>query len=67
MFYSKLRTLLSFLYVYLIYCVKLLSKHLEANLKHLLEIEFAIDVIFLVLSSVNNDLIIYVFVTGVEC
>ena len=67
MFYSKLRTLLSFLYVYLIYCVKLLSKHLEANLKHLLGIEFAIDVIFLVLSSVNNDLIIYVFATSADC
>ena len=29
--------------------------------------EFATDVTFLVLSSVNNDLIIYVFATGVGC
>ena len=29
--------------------------------------DFATDVIFLVLSSVNNDLIVYVFVTGVGC
>ena len=29
--------------------------------------EFATDVIFLVLSSINNDLIIYVFATGVGC
>ena len=29
--------------------------------------EFAADVIFLVLSSVNNDLHIYVFATGVGC
>ena len=29
--------------------------------------EFATDAIFLVLSSVNNDLIIYVFATGVGC
>ena len=29
--------------------------------------EFAADVIFLVLSSVNNDLIIYAFTTDVGC
>ena len=29
--------------------------------------EFPTDAIFLVLSSVNNDLIIYVFGTGVGC
>ena len=29
--------------------------------------EFATDVIFLVLSSINNDLIIYVFATGMGC
>ena len=29
--------------------------------------EFATDAIFLVLSSVNNDLIIYVFAAGVGC
>ena len=40
---------------------KLLSKYLEANFKHLLEMELTTDVIFLVLSSVNNDLSIYVF------
>ena len=40
---------------------KLLSKCLEANFKHLLQMELATDVIFLVLSSVNNDLSLYVF------
>ena len=29
--------------------------------------KFATDVIFLVLSSVNNELVIYVFATGVGC
>ena len=29
--------------------------------------EIATDVIFLVLPSINNDLIIYVFATGVGC
>ena len=29
--------------------------------------KFATDMIFLVLSSVNNDLVIYVFATGVGC
>ena len=29
--------------------------------------EFATDMIFLVLSSINNDLIIYIFATGVGC
>ena len=29
--------------------------------------EFVTDVIFLILSSVNNDLIIYVFATDVDC
>ena len=67
MFCNKPRTLLSYLYVYSIHCVKLLSKHLEANFEHLLGMEFAADVIFLVLSSVNNDLHIYVFATGVGC
>ena len=67
MFCNKPRTFLSFLYVYLIHCVKLLSKHREANFKHLLGTEFAADVIFLVLPSVNNDLIIYVFPTCVDC
>ena len=56
-----------YIYIYSIHCVKLLFKHLEAIFKHLLGIEFATDVIFLVLSSVSNDLIIYVFITGVGC
>ena len=67
MFCNKPRTLSSFLYVYSIHCVKLPSKHLEANFKHYLGMEFAADVRFLVLSSVSNDLIIYVFPTGVGC
>ena len=67
MFCNKPRTLLRFLYVFSIYCVKLLSKHVEANLKHLLGMEFANDVIFLVLLSVNNYLVIYVFARGVGC
>ena len=49
------------------YCVKLLSKHLEANLKHLLGMELANDVIFLVLLSVSYYLVIYVFARGVGC
>ena len=48
-------------------CVKLLSKHLEANFKHLLRMELVTDVIFLVLSSENNDLTIYIFAIGVGC
>ena len=67
MFYNKLRTLLSFLHVYSIHYVKLLSKHLETNLKNSFGMEFATDVIFLLLSSINNDLVIYVFATGVGC
>ena len=56
-----------FLYVHLIHCVKLLSKHIDANFKHLRRMGLATDVIFLALSSVNNDLHIYVFATGVGC
>ena len=56
-----------FLYVHLIHCVKLLSKHFEANFKHLHRLGLATEVIFMVLSSVNNDLHIYVFATGVGC
>ena len=48
-------------------CVKLLSKHLEANFKHLLGMELVTDVIFLVLSSENNDWTIYLFATGADC
>ena len=43
------------------------SKHLEANFKNLLGMELLTDVVFLVLSSENNDLIISVFATGVGC
>ena len=67
MFYNKSRTLLCSLSVYSIHCVQLLSKRLEKNFKHLLRMKFANDVDFRVLSSVNNDLIIYIFVTGVGC
>ena len=67
MFCNKPRTLLSSLYFHLTQCVKLLSKHLEANFKHLLGMELVTDIIFLVLSSENNDLTIYVFATGVGC
>ena len=38
------------------------SKHLEANFKNLVT-----DVVFLVLSSENNDLNIYGFATGLGC
>ena len=67
MFCNKPRTLLSSLYFHLTQCIKLLSKHLEANIKHLLGMELVSYVVFLVLSSENNDLTIYVFATGVGC
>ena len=67
MFCNKPRTLLSSLYFHLTQYVKLLSKHLEANFKHLLGMELVTDVVFLVVSSENNDLTIYVFATGVGC
>ena len=67
MYCNKPRTVLSSLYFHLSQCVKLLSKHLEANFKHLLGMELVTDIIFLVLSSENNDLTIYVFATGVGC
>ena len=66
-FCNKPRTVLSSLYFYLVQCVKIHSKHLEANFKYLLGMELVIDVVFLVLSSENNDLTIYVFATGVRC
>ena len=56
-----------FLYVHLIHCVKLPPKNLEANFKHLSRMGLRNDVIFLVLLSVNNDLLIYAFATGVGC
>ena len=43
------------------------SKHLEANFKNLLGMTLVTDVVFLVLSSENNDLTIYAFATGVGC
>ena len=64
---NKPRTLLSSLYVHFTKCTKLLSKHLGANCKHLLGMELVTDIIFLVVSSANNDLTIYVFATGVGC
>ena len=64
---NKPRTLLSSLYFHLTQCVKPVSKHLEANFKHLFGMELVTDVVFLVLSSENNDLTIYVFATGVGC
>ena len=66
-FCKKPKTLLSSPYVHLTECAKLIFKHLEENFKHLLGMELATDVIFLVLLSVNNDLCIYVFATGVGC
>ena len=66
-FCNKPRTLLSSLYVHLTQCVELLSKYLEANFKHLPWKELATDASFLVLSSVNNYLSIYVFATSVGC
>ena len=65
MFCNKLIILLSSLYVQLTQCVELLSKHLEANFKHLRGMELATDSIFLLLLSVNNDLFLYVFATSV--
>ena len=55
------------MYIDATHCVKLLLKHLETNFKHLLGMEFEAAVIFLILLSVNNDLVIYVFATGVSC
>ena len=66
-FCKKTRTLLSSLYVNLTQDVKVLSKHLEANFKHLLGMDLVTDEIFLALSSANNDLTIYVFATCVGC
>ena len=66
-FSNKPRTILSSLYAHLIDCVKPLSKHLKANFKHLLGMELATDVIFLVLSPVSNDLFSYVFATVLGC
>ena len=66
-FCNKTRTFLSSLYLHLTQWPKLLYTHLEANFKHLLWMKLVTDVIFLVLSSVNNDLSIYVFATGVGC
>ena len=67
MFCNKPRTLLSSLYVHLTQCVELLSKQLEENFKHLLGMELITDVEFLVFSSENNGLTIYVFATGLDC
>ena len=67
LFCSKLRTPLSSLYVHLTLCARLLSKRIESIFKYLFGMELAIDVIFLILSSVNNDLCIYVLDTGVGC
>ena len=66
-FCNKPRTLLNSLCFHSTQCVKLFSKHLEANFKHLLGMELVTDVVFLVVSSENNDLTIYVFATGVGC
>ena len=65
--FSTAITSLSSLYVHLTQCVKLLSKDIETNLKHLLRTELVTDVSFLVLSLVNNDLFIHVFATSVGC
>ena len=62
---NKPRTFLISLYAHLNQCAKLLSKQLDEKFKHLLGMELVTDVIFLVPLSANNDLIIYVFATGV--
>ena len=46
---------------------KLLSKHLEANFKYLFGMDLVVDVVFLVLSTANNDLNIYLFAADVDC
>ena len=66
-FCNKPKRLQSFLYVHLTQCAKLLSICLEANFKHLFGMELVTDVIFLVLSSANNDLSIYIFAIYVGC
>ena len=43
------------------------SKYFEANFKILLGMKLVTDVVFLVLSSENNDWTNYVFATGVGC
>ena len=53
-FCNKLRLLLRFLYVHLIYCGNLFSKNLEANLKHLLRMGLVTDVIFQVMNKKNH-------------
>ena len=58
---------MSSLYVNLIQCEELFSNHLEANFNHLLGMELTTEVIFLVLSSLDDDLFIYIFATGVGC
>ena len=67
MFCNKLRTLQSSLHIHLTQFSELLSKHLEADFKHLLGMELATDAIFFVLSSANSDLFTYVFATSVSC
>ena len=67
MFCNKRKMLLSCLYLHLSQCAKLLSKHHEGNFTHLLGMGLVTDVVFLVLSSANNELIIYVFAAGVGC
>ena len=54
--FSAPTNFLSSLYLHLTQYAKLLSKHFEANFKHLLGMELATGVIFLVLLSVNNEL-----------
>ena len=54
---------MSSLYVNLIQCEELFSNHLEANFNHLLGTELTTEVIFLVLSSLDDDL----FATDVGC
>ena len=47
--------------------VKVISKHFNANFKRLLGIELTTNVIILVLSATNNDLLVYVLATGLHC
>ena len=57
---NKLRTLLSTLYVHLTQCTELRSKHIKANFEHLLGMELATDVAVLFLSSVTNEIFVYI-------
>ena len=66
-FCNKHIIFLSSLHVHVTQCARLYSKNLKANLKHLLGMKLATDIIFLVLLSVNINLVIYAFATSADC